>query len=120
MTYLFSIMQQELTDEWLTVVHAQYVISQNLDCLGIDTVRFGFANQLATSAHDKAHAVLTPDRQNGYTVSVRAPMQRLHGADVLCALFGGSGRPAAAGIDHLPRAQVAALTAAFATSFQDF
>ena len=83
-------------------------------------VRGAFANQLATAAHDKAHAVLTPDRQSGYTVSVRAPMQRLHGADVLCAMFGGSGRSAAAGIDHLPRAQVAAFTAAFATSFQDF
>jgi hypothetical protein len=83
-------------------------------------VRGAFANKLAMASHDKAHAVLTPDRQRGYTVSVRAPKSRLHGADIFCALFGGSGRPAAAGIDHLPRAQIAAFTSAFATAFQDF
>ena len=82
-------------------------------------VRGTFANQLATTSPDKAHAVLTPDRQDGYTVSVRAPKNRLHGADTLCAKFGGSGRPAAAGIDHLPRAHVAEFHQAFATSFQD-
>jgi hypothetical protein len=82
-------------------------------------VRGAIANQLAMASHDKAHAVLTPDRQSDYTVSVRAPKNRLHGADILCALFGGSGRPAAAGIDHLPRTQLAAFIAAFATAFQN-
>ena len=82
-------------------------------------VRGAFANQLATTSPDKAHAVLTPNRQDGYTISVRAPKNRLHGADTLCALFGGSGRPAAAGVDHLPRVCVAAFTSAFATAFQN-
>ena len=82
-------------------------------------VRGAFANQLATCSPDKAHAVLTPDPQDGYTISVRAPKNRPRGADTLCALFGGSGRPAAAGIDHLPRAQVVAFTEAFATAFQN-
>lgn len=81
--------------------------------------RGALANQLATTFPDKAHAVLTPDRQDGYTVSVRAPKNRLHGADTLCALFGGSGRPAAAGIDHLPRIRVTAFTEAFAAAFQN-
>jgi hypothetical protein len=82
-------------------------------------VRGTFANQLATASPHQAHAVLTPDRQDGYTVSVRAPKTRRHGADTLCALFGGSGRAAAAGIAHLPRAQVAEFHRAFAASFQD-
>ena len=82
-------------------------------------VRGAFANQLATATPEKAHAVLTPNRQGGYTISVRAPTSRLHGADTLCALFGGNGRPAAAGIDHLPRAQMATFSAAFVTSFRN-
>ncbi len=82
-------------------------------------VRGTFANQLARATPEKAHAVLTPNRQVGYTISVRAPTSRLHGADTLCALFGGSGRPAAAGVDHLPRAQMAAFSAAFAKSFRN-
>jgi len=81
-------------------------------------VRGTLANQLATTSLDKAHAVLTPDRRNGYTVSVRAPKNRLHGADTLCTMFGGSGRAAAAGIDHLPRRRVTAFTEAFAAAFR--
>ena len=82
-------------------------------------VRGTFAHQLARDSPDKAHAVLTPNRQGGYTVSVRAPKKRPHDADALCALFGGSGRAAAAGIDDLPHSQVDAFAAAFARSFQD-
>jgi hypothetical protein len=81
-------------------------------------VRGTFANQLATDSPDKAHAVLTPNRQSGYTVSVRAPKKHLRDADTLCALFGGSGRAAAAGIDDLPCAQLDAFIATFARSFQ--
>ena len=83
-------------------------------------VRGTFANQLATNSPDKAHAVMTPNRQEGYTVSVRAPKKRPYDADTLCALFGGSGRAEAAGIDHLPGAQVDTFAAAFAGSFQDY
>ena len=82
-------------------------------------VRGAFANQLATTFPEQAHAVLTPDRQQDYTISVRAPKRRLRGADTLCALFGGSGRAAAAGIDHLPRTRLTEFTEAFAASFRD-
>ncbi|MCE2858973.1 MAG: acetyltransferase [Oxalobacteraceae bacterium] len=82
-------------------------------------VRGAFANQLATAFPEQAHAVLTPDRQQDYTISVRAPKRRLRGADTLCALFGGSGRAAAAGIDHLPRTRLTEFTEAFAASFRD-
>ena len=82
-------------------------------------VRGTFANQLATAFPEQAHAVLTPDRQQDYTISVRAPKRRPRGADTLCALFGGSGRAAAAGIDHLPRTRLTEFTEAFAASFRD-
>ena len=82
-------------------------------------VRGAFANQLATAFPEQAHAVLTPDRQQDYTISVRAPKRRPRGADTLCALFGGSGRAAAAGIDHLPRTRLTEFTEAFAASFRD-
>ena len=50
-----------------------------------------------------AHAVLTPDVQGGYNVSIRAPLARPTGADALCSGFPtGGGRAAAAGINHLP------------------
>lgn len=82
-------------------------------------VRGTFANQLAMETPEKAHAVLTPDRQGDFTVSVRAPKKRPHDADNLCALFGGSGRAAAGGIDHLPREQLSSFTDAFARSFEN-
>lgn len=66
-------------------------------------VRGTAGNILATRAPRLACAILTPDRCGGYTVSVRAPFAIMHGADRLCHSFSdGGGRPAAAGINHLP------------------
>jgi hypothetical protein len=63
-----------------------------------------FANALAARSPHLAHAVLCPDRQGGYTVSVRAPLERPAGAERLCLQYpAGGGRAAAAGIDGLPR-----------------
>lgn len=76
------------------------------------------ANVLATQAPELAHAVLTPDRDGGYTVSVRAPLANARGADRLCNQFpGGGGRPAAAGINHLPPQELPAFVRAFAQAF---
>ena len=67
-------------------------------------VRGVFGNEIANAAPDLAHAVLTPNAKDGYTVSVRAPRARATGADAMCRQFpGGGGRAAAAGIDHLPK-----------------
>ncbi|WP_075989070.1 acetyltransferase [Vibrio fluvialis] len=66
-----------------------------------------FGNELANHNPDKAHAVLTlnPDG-NDYTVSLRAPLNNLTGADELCSQFAtGGGRKAAAGINQLPVAE---------------
>jgi len=63
-----------------------------------------FANDQASSHPDRAHAILTRNPQNnGFVVSVRAPINRANGADDLCRLFeSGGGRKAAAGINLLP------------------
>ncbi len=67
-------------------------------------VRGSFANELASRFPDLAHAVLTPNVQHGYTVSVRTPLVKATGADALCRKFPtGGGRVGAAGINHLPK-----------------
>jgi len=82
-------------------------------------VRGSFANYLAGSAVDRAHAVLCEDAQGDYTVSVRAAFAAPYGADRLCRRFsGGGGRALAAGIDHLSRDQIPALLRAFAEEFR--
>lgn len=78
-----------------------------------------FANRLAVAAPDRAHALLVPNLAGDLTVSVRAPKARPEGADALCRAFPtGGGRKAAAGINHLPHADVEAffrqMSAAFA------
>lgn len=62
-----------------------------------------WSNELANKKPNRAHAVLTVNKQGGYLVSVRAPLTNKTGADVLCGQFSsGGGRKAAAGINHLP------------------
>lgn len=71
-------------------------------------VRGAFGNHLANCYADLAHAILTPNTQGGYTVSVRAPQAKPIGADALCRAFPtGGGRAAAAGINQLPRERLA-------------
>ncbi len=60
------------------------------------------ANWLALEHPQRAHAVLKPLQDDGFEVSVRAPLIAPNGADRLCSRFGGSGRARAAGIDCLP------------------
>jgi hypothetical protein len=76
-----------------------------------------WANRLATAQPQRAHAVLI-EHQNGYRVSVRAPVARPFGADELCRRFpSGGGRPRAAGINALPQARIGEFTAAFLDAF---
>ncbi len=68
-----------------------------------------FSNDLANHSPDKAHAVLTHNEDDTYTVSVRAPLNNKQGADEVCIQFPtGGGRTAAAGINALPQEQVEA------------
>ncbi len=77
-----------------------------------------FANALANQYPQRAHAILTHNRQHGYVVSVRSPLQQKTGADSLCASFaGGGGRKSAAGINHLPMTQLAEFISRFAQTY---
>ena len=82
-------------------------------------VRGEYANLLAARYPGQAHAILTPNMRGGYTVSARAPLAAMRGADELCRLFPeGGGRPAAAGINHLPHDQLPAFIHAFEHAFE--
>lgn len=70
-------------------------------------VRGAFGNELAQASPQRAHALLSPNAGGTYTVSVRAPVARAAGADVLCRRFvTGGGRAGAAGINRLPADEV--------------
>lgn len=74
-----------------------------------------FANERAREEQTKGHGLLVDDGQGGYVVSVRAPLVTKQGAVELCRQFpSGGGRAAAAGINHLPKADVDVFLAAFA------
>jgi len=77
-------------------------------------VRGAWGNVLARGSPEFAHALLTPDGHGAYVVSVRAPLNRLRGAEQLCRLFPtGGGRAAAAGIDRLEQGRLADFVRAF-------
>jgi len=64
------------------------------------------ANAAAQREPALAHAVLKADRRGGHVLSLRAPLAAPGGADALCRRFGGGGRAGAAGVDHLPAAEL--------------
>ncbi len=77
-----------------------------------------FGNVLAQQTPEKAHAVLTHNEEGGYTVSVRAQLENLRGADTLCLSFPtGGGRAGAAGINHLPEEDLDRFIEAFKAAF---
>lgn len=69
-----------------------------------------FGNDLANQSPNRAHAVLTEQIKNseeGYVVSIRAPLHNKKHADTLASQFPtGGGRKAAAGINFLPKSQL--------------
>ena len=77
-----------------------------------------FANRLASADTERAHAVLTPNQHGDFTVSVRAPISKPHGADTLCLKFPtGGGRKGAAGINRLPVAELEKFLVSFKARF---
>jgi nanoRNase/pAp phosphatase (c-di-AMP/oligoRNAs hydrolase) len=69
-------------------------------------------NELANQYPDRVHAILTENKkltelgestnnEKTYQVSLRAPKNKLEGADEIAMKFGGGGRKGAAGIDIL-------------------
>ena len=77
-----------------------------------------YGNTLAVENPDQAHAVLTENAEGGYLISVRAPKNNPKGADKLCLSFPtGGGRAAAAGINHLPKAELDTFISEFTKAF---
>ena len=76
-------------------------------------------HQLALAEPQSAHALLRTTVTGDFVVSVRAPRHAPVGAAEFCRPFGGSGRAAAACIDHLPAHQLAQFMAAFAATRWD-
>jgi hypothetical protein len=78
-----------------------------------------FANRLASTQPQRAHAVLTPRADAAYTVSVRSPRGSATTAVDFCRRFAtGGGRAAAAGIDRLEHARLQAFLEAFETTWR--
>jgi len=76
-----------------------------------------FSNQLAQRHPQRAHAVLVKNT-GGYSVSVRAPLDRPDGADQLCLKYdSGGGRKAAAGINTLPESALSRFIDDFSQAF---
>ncbi|WP_375750723.1 DHH family phosphoesterase [Vibrio sp. HN007] len=66
-----------------------------------------FGNMLANQTPDSAHAVFTLNKDETYTVSLRAPLNNKKGAGEICGSFPtGGGREAAAGVNALPKEEV--------------
>jgi len=67
-----------------------------------------YSNDLVNLHPARAHAVLTEIGHGDLLVSVRAPLSNRSGADEICRQFPtGGGRKAAAGINRLPRTELA-------------
>lgn len=74
-------------------------------------------NKLTQDNPSRAHAVLI-EKCDHFMVSVRAPKSKREGADTLCLQFeGGGGRPAAAGINVLPKAELSRFETLFFETF---
>lgn len=77
-------------------------------------------NRLAEASHGQAHAVLTRKPEGGYLVSVRAPLANKSGADEICSQFEtGGGRKGAAGINHLPEAELDRFVSLFYSVYKE-
>lgn len=79
-----------------------------------------FSNALVNANPAKAYAVLSANSSGGYQVSVRAPLDNPTGADEFCSGFNsGGGRKAAAGINHLPVADLDDFIQKFEVFYKD-
>jgi hypothetical protein len=75
-----------------------------------------FANELSRAMPDSALAILSPNAEGGFVVSLRVPSGGPVPADEFCRRYKtGGGRKLAAGINHLAKAE----QDSFAAAFQD-
>ena len=77
------------------------------------------ANDLAKAHAGSAVAIVSPKTSSGYLVSVRVPREASVSAEAFCRRFPtGGGRRTAAGINHLPSAELDGFAAAFEEQFR--
>lgn len=78
-----------------------------------------FANELRQAQPDSALAILSPKVGGGFTVSVRVSAHSPVSAEEFCLTFDtGGGRKLAAGVNHLPQADVEHFIASFEACFE--
>lgn len=92
--------------------HAQARVWRLPDAAWARRASGSLANRHALAHPQQACVVMRPRADGPWTVSVRAPLARPHGAAALCQAFGGGGRDTAGGIDALADADVPAFLAA--------
>ena len=77
-----------------------------------------FGNQLANEHPGRAHAILTEQGNGSFLVSLRAPLDKPHYADVIAKSFpSGGGRRRAAGINKLGEGEVGELISLMETHY---
>lgn len=107
---------EELNHDHQTDKIALYSLPDEIWCRRVSGV---FSNDLANKNPDRAHAVVSSNGQDGYQISVRAPLNNKTGADELCSSFPtGGGRKAAAGINHITEADLPKFITAFEQQYQ--
>ncbi len=105
---------ETLAPEWQSEAVAVYRLP---DAAWSRRVNGVWSNRLTQAEPERAHAVLVA-QAGGYRVNVRAPRSRPQSAEVVCSGFTtGGGRAAAAGINHLPEAEVSILVAALERTY---
>lgn len=105
---------ESVRPEYINETHGMYILPNANWARRVSGV---FANQLAQNNPDRAHAILTQSN-DGFVVSVRAPLNNKTGADELCRQFKtGGGRKAAAGINHLAAVDYDQFVNAFLAAF---
>lgn len=106
---------EQTTAEYLTTHSALFILPDEKWARRVVGV---WGNEQANRYPDRAHAIVSPNQQGGYQVSIRAPLNNKTGANVLAAKFSGGGRQAAAGVNHLAREQLPHFVQAFQTQFK--
>lgn len=111
---VFLILKQGFADDMIRAEatlaqHAtpRYALYTLPDAAWARRVSGAFANRLAEKNPARAHAILSPQANGTYTVSIRAPIANGCGADSVAIAFeGGGGRAGAAGINQLPENEI--------------
>lgn len=95
-------------------------IRQLADAPWARRVRGAFGNRLALQAPGRAHAIVVPRTDGGFTVSLRVPPGAATSADAFCRAYPrGGGRAIAAGVDAVAPEALDGLLRSFLATYGD-